>query len=130
MANKFKTMAETSMKPCTIMVGREPMTTDEVVNRELTVVAFGFAPKFDSNGNVIVDEDGVVDEYGVVIFAEEPEKYYGVGKIFTSVCKLWAADYTTAEEASKALAEEGGVKVKFYRDKTKKGNNVTKAEIL
>lgn len=130
MENKFKAMAEASMKPCAIMVGRQPLTTDEVVGRDLTVSGFGFAPKFDSNGSVIVDDDGVVEEYGVVVFAEEPDKYYGVGKIFTNVCRLWAAEYDTVLEASEALAQAGGVKVRFYRDKTKKGNNVTKAEIL
>lgn len=130
MENKFKTMAEAAMKPCPLMVNREPLTTDDVVNRELTVIAFGFAPKFDNNGNAIVDKDGVPDEYGVILFAEEPQKYYAVGKIFTNVCKMWAAGYRTVAEASEDLAKEGGVRVKFYRDKSKNGNSMTRAEIL
>lgn len=126
---KEKAQATTLLAP--IMVGREKMKTEEVVNRELTIVGFDFAPKFDKDGNQIVNEvTGEVDTFGVIIFNEEPEKYYCVGTVFTKVCRAWMEGFKSPEEASEALATEGGVKVKFTKSNTKNGNNLTAVEIL
>lgn len=121
---------ETSLSP--VMVGREKLDTEDIVGKELTIIEFGFAPKFDQSGNRIVDETtGEVETFGVVIFAEMPEKYYGVGTVFTKVCQAWAAGFNNDPVvASQALAAEGGVKVRFTPSKTKKGNNLTAVEIL
>lgn len=131
MAFDFKKAAQKEVSLSEIMVGREKLSTEEVIGRELTIDAFDFAPKFDNDGNRIIDEStGEVDEFGVITFVEEPGKYYCVGSVFTKVCKAWAAGFATTEEASKALKESGGVKVKFSPSKTKKGNNLTAVEIL
>lgn len=129
--NKFKQQAQEATLLSPIMKDREKMATEDVVGRELTIVGFNFAPKFDEKGYAIVDsETGQPDEFGVVIFSEEPDKYYCVGAVFTKVCKLWAADYPTVKEASDALAASGGVKVKFSEGKTKRGNNLVNVDIL
>ena len=113
------------------MVGREKLETEQVINKELTIIAFDFAPKFDQSGNRIVDPNtGEVDEFGVVVFKEMPDHYYCVGAVFTKVCKAWESAFSSAAEASEALAAEGGVRVKFTPSKTKKGNNLTAVEIL
>lgn len=121
---------ETSLSP--IMVGKEKLETDDIIGRELTIIGFDFAPKFDKNGQPIVDEStGEIDTFGVVVFKEEPNKYYCVGTVFTKVCKTWVAEFDgNAEEASIALEESGGVKVRFSSSKTRKGNNLTSVEIL
>lgn len=131
MSFNFKQVAQENTLLSAIMVGREKLDTEQVINKELTIVAFDFAPKFDQSGNRIIDEsNGAIDEFGVVVFAEMPDKYYCVGTVFTKVCKAWASMFNSPAEASAALAAEGGVRVKFTQSKTKKGNNLTAVEIL
>lgn len=127
----FKQVAQENTLLSAIMVGREKIDTDDIVNRELTIIAFDFAPKFDKEGRPMIDpETGEVDTFGVVVFREEPGKYYCVGTVFTKVCKAWAAGFMNPVEASEALENEGGVKVIFRPSKTKKGNNLTSVEII
>lgn len=131
MSINFKKVAQENTLLSPIMVGRDKLETEEVINKELTIVVFDFAPKFDQTGNPVVDEKtGEVDTFGVVVFKEMPEKYYCVGSVFTKVCRAWAAPFESAKDASEALTAEGGVKVKFTPSKTKKGNNLTAVEIL
>lgn len=130
MAFNFKKTAQEKTQLSAIMAGRSKLETDDVVGKDLTIVAFDFAPKFDEHGNPIVDENGEVDTFGVVVFKEIPDSYYGVGAVFTKVCKAWMDEFKTPAEASAALEAEGGVRVKFTHSKTKRGNNLTAVEIL
>lgn len=131
MAFDFKKVAQENTSLSPVMVGKDKLETDEILNKDLTIIEFGFAPKFDKEGNVVVDDStGEVDTFGVVVFKEIPNKYYCVGTVFTKVCKAWAAGFDGPEEASVALESEGGVKVRFTPSKTKKGNNLTAVEIL
>lgn len=131
MSFNFKQVAQENTLLSPIMVGKEKIDTDDIINKELTIIGFDFAPKFDKEGNVIVDQStGEVDNFGVVVFKEIPDKYYCVGAVFTKVCKAWAAPFDSPEQASEALSAEGGVRVKFTPSKTKKGNNLTAVEIL
>lgn len=131
MAFDFKKSAQETTLLSPIMVGRDKLETEDILNQDLTIIGFNFAPKFDEKGRPVVDDDtGAVDTFGVVVFAEYPDKYYCVGTVFTKVCKTWAAAFSSPEEASDALADEGGVKVRFTSAKTKKGNNLTAVEIL
>ena len=127
----FKQSAQESTLLCKLMQGREKLETSDVVGKELTIIGFDFAPKFDQQGNRVIDEmTGEQDEFGVVIF-KEIEGYYGVGTVFTKVCKVWAAAYDgDADAASVDLARSGGVKVRFSEGKTKRGNNLVNVEIL
>lgn len=127
----FKKSAQESTLLSPIMVGRDKLETEDILEQELTIIAFDFAPKFDDKGKPIIDEStGEADTFGVIVFSEMPDKYYCVGTVFTKVCHTWAAAFTSAEEASEALEAEGGVRVKFTSGKTKKGNNLTQVEIL
>lgn len=131
MSFNFKKVAKENTALSAIMVDREKLETEEILNQELTVVGFDFAPKFTKSGETIVDQStGEVDTFGVVIFKEYPGKYYAVGSVFTKVCHAWAAGFSSTEEASEALNAEGGVRVMFTASKTKKGNNLTAVEIL
>lgn len=127
----FKQVAQNTSSLSPIMAGREKLSTEDILDKVLTVVEFGFAPKMDQDNNVIINpETDVPEEYGVLVFSEMPGYYYSVGTIFTNICKAWAAGFDTTENASKALAESGGVKVRFVPGKTKNGNNLTKVLIL
>ena len=132
MAFNFKQVAEQSTLLCKLMQGREKLDTEDVINKELTITGFDFAPKFDKDGNPMTDpETGFTDTFGVVIFAEHPDKYYCVGTVFTKVCKAWASGFSgSAEAASSELAKSGGVRVRFESGKTKKGNNLVNVKIL
>lgn len=131
MSFDFKKAAQETTLLSPVMLGRDKLETPDVINQELTIIEFGFAPKFDAQGHPVVDDStGEVDTFGVVVFAEKPNHYYCVGTVFTKVCHVWAAEFPTAEEASAALRESGGVRVKFTDSKTKKGNNLTAVEIL
>lgn len=133
MANfNFKQVAQESTLLCKLMQGREKLTTDDVIGKELTIVAFDFAPKFDNDGNPVADPStGEQDVFGVVTFEELPENYYNVGTVFTKVCKAWASAFSgEAEAASAALAKDGGVKVRFTAGRTKRGNNLVNVEII
>lgn len=130
MAFNFKKVAEESTLLSPIMAGRDKLETDAIIDKELTVVGFDFAPKFDEQGRPIIEDDGTVDTFGVVVFREFPDCYYCVGAVFTKICKAWAAEFESAAKASEALAQSGGVKVRFRNSKTKRGNNLTSVEIL
>lgn len=131
MAFDFKKTAMENTLLSPLMVNRKKLDTDDIIGKELTITAFGFAPKFDQNGNPsIIQETGEVDTFGVVVFKEHPENYYCVGAVFTKVCKAWAAEFDSTETASEALEKSGGVRVRFTASKTKKGNNLTAVEIL
>lgn len=128
----FKKAAQENTVLCAIMAGKKKLDTRDVVGRELTVIGFDFAPKYDEKkGEFIINPaTGEPDTYGVVVFAEHPDSYYSVGTVFTKVCRAWAAGYDTAEEASADLVEYGGVKVMFTQTKAKNGNNLTTVQIL
>lgn len=127
----FKKAAQEATVQCPIMAGREKISTEEAINTRLTVVAFDFAPKYDKNGEPIVNPStGEADTYAVVIFKEFPDNYYCAGTVFTKVCRAWMADFETAEQASEALDEYGGVEIMLRARKTKSGNNITTVDIL
>lgn len=131
MSFNFKQVAQENTLLSAIMVGKEKLETEDILDKELTIIGFDFAPKFDQQGKPVVDPStGEVDTFGVVVFSEYPDKYYCVGAVFTKVCHAWAAGFDSLQEASTALAAEGGVRVKFSASKTKKGNNLTAVDIL
>ena len=128
----FKQAAQKETALSRIMVGRKKLETEEIINKELTIVGFDFAPKFDEYGKRIVDDStGEQDEFGVVVFKEYPDAYYSVGTVFTKVCKAWASEFGgDAISASEELSKYGGVRVRFSPSRTKRGNNLTAVEIL
>ena len=130
--SKFKKVAQDATVLCPLMSGREKMTTRDVTKEdELTIIAFGFAPKFDDDGQPIVNPDtGEVDTYAVLVFAEYPDMYYTAGHVMTKVCKAWMDGYDTSEEASEDLKDDGGVKVKFTESKTHRGNNIVVCDFI
>ena len=131
MSFDFKKVAQEQTLLSPVMMNREKLSTEEVVNKELTIIEFGFAPKFDEDGSPVIDQStGESDTFGVVIFDEMPDRYYCVGSVFTKVCHSWAAGFESVAEASEALKNEGGVKVRFSEGKTKRGKNLVKVDIL
>lgn len=128
----FKQAAQEATVLCKLMQGRDKLDTQDVVGKDLTIIAFDFAPKFDQQGNPVVEmTTGEQDVFGVVVFKEYPDNYYNVGTVFTKVAKTWAEEYKgDTVQASVDLAAQGGVTVRFTEGKTKRGNNLVNVEIL
>ena len=131
MSFNFKQAAQESTLLSKIMSNRTKLETEEILDQPLTVIGFDFAPKFDQQGNPVVNDNGEIDTFAVVIFKELPERYYCCGTVFSKVCHNWAEGFSgDADAASSALEKAGGVLVRFSTGKTKKGQNLTTVEIL
>lgn len=135
MANRFTKKAMETTGTSYLQMGKEKIKTEDLVGKELTVIGFDFSASYkkadDGKYYPQVDpETGEVSTYAIVIFKEMPNKYAGMGTIFTQVCRAWASDFGSVREASDALAAEGGVKVRFFSGKTQDGRNVTNVCIL
>lgn len=127
----FKKVAQQATSLSPIMAGREQLKGDDLMGRELTVIGFDFAPSMDDKGNAKVNPfTGETETYGVLIFEEYPGGYYNGGAIITNICRAWLGPFESAEEASEALLNEGGVKIKLEPGRTKRGNNITRVIII
>lgn len=125
----FKELATAAVTLSPLMNNAEPLKTDDVTRRDLTIVNFDLVPKFDQNG-IPVMIDGEQDTYSVVTFKEEPGKYYCGGLVLTKICKAWAERCGDVESAATMLGESGGVAVRFEKTRTKNGNTLVTPVIL
>lgn len=125
MANfNFKESAKKELSLSPLMNDREKLDTDEILGKELTVIAFDFVTTADKK----TKENKT---YPVVIFEELPDKFYLGGTLLAKVFHMWASEFDgDFEECSAALAESGGVKFRFSKGKTSDGNNLVKLEVL
>ena len=130
----FRKAAQQETSLCPLMAGRNKLSTDDVVGRELTIIAFDFAPSIDKKtGKIQADPlTGEAITYGVVILKEIPDSYYCVGTVFTKVCRAWAANFDgDATKASEELEAYGGVQVLFEKGKSAStGNPLVNVKIL
>lgn len=125
---KLAEMAREALTACPLMVGRTALKTQDVLNKDLTVICIDFAPKVDkATKHPVVLESGEVATYPVVVFQEYPSNFYGAGLLFDKAARMWLAAYGTIEELNKALEAEGGVSVRFY---SIVGKNYTGVEFL
>ena len=112
--------AELSLSP--LATGRAKVDTQDLIGKELTIVAFDFA--------TIIDE-GTEKTFPILLFKEMPDKYYCGGILLSKLCSAWAAEYGgDIESASNDLGASGGVAVRFKATRTKSGNNLTTIEVV
>lgn len=132
MSANFRSLAQDSVSLSPIMAGKTKIETEELVGKKLNIIEFGFAPKFDRSGAMIVDTTtGEADVFAVVVFKEYPANYYCCGKILTKICKVWSGEYEgDTELASDELFQNGGVDIKLTKTTTKAGNNLVAVEVL
>ena len=123
----------------TLHIGTQLMT-DDIVSRNLTVTACGFAsvPVYDDNnepvyqsgpnGEIVVDDDGCPiqarSEYPVFRFKEYPEAYYNGGTMAAKNVIAWAKacgddiSNPTLPLTNAKIEEVGGIPVRFeWREK-------------
>lgn len=107
----FKKVAQLALSDCLLKAGRQPLKTEDVIGKTLTVVAADI-------GMGTNKKTGEPQEYGVVVFAEYPDNYYSGGKLLSKTIMALRdmPDFNgDMEELSAALAEQGGLQMRFYQ---------------
>jgi hypothetical protein len=118
----FREIAAKTLSMSDLMDGREKITTEQLIGQTVTVTEFDFAT---------ITDRGEEKTFPVLIFKEFPNNYYCGGTLLAKMCMAWAAEYDgDVASASNALADEGGVQIRFTAGKTKSGNNLTNITVL
>lgn len=118
----FKALAQQELSMSVLMAGREQLKTDDIIGKELTIIAFDMA---------VITDHGEEKIFPVILFKEMPDHYYNGGTLLKKLCDVWAAEYGgDYTGASEDLEKSGGVKVRFKASKTKGGNNLTTIDVL
>lgn len=118
----FREIAAKTLSLSDLMAGREKITTEQLIGQTVTVIEFDFAT---------ITDRGEEKTFPVLIFKEFPNHYYCGGTLLAKMCMAWSAEYDgDVAAASNALADEGGVQIRFTAGKTKSGNNLTNITVL
>lgn len=126
----FRKIAKIQTLASPLYEGRKQLETEEIIGEVLTIDEFSKA---------FITEDGMIKEYGVLTFKEQPGYFYNTGLSFSNIIDAWIAGfgdesvdiYDRIEMSNEAYRESGDeIRVKFSETKTKGGNNFTKVEIL
>lgn len=118
----FKKIAVQELSLSPLMAGRDQLKTDDLLNKEVTIVEFDFAH---------ITDKGQEKVYPVMLLEEYPDNYYNGGTLMMKLCTAWAAAYDgDCEAASADLRESGGVRVRIRSTKTRSGNNLTTVDVL
>lgn len=116
----FKSKAVSATTLSKLMENRTKISNDELMTKYpegVTVTGFDW----------MKGDDG---KYPVCVFSENENECFFGGTAMTSICDAWMDGYNSPEECSEALAKEGGVKLKFTKDKTKQNRSFTKVEVV
>lgn len=116
---KDKAKNSTALSP--YMQGRENIKVDEIIGKELTIKAIDNIYL----NNTITGERELVP---IIIFEELPDNFIFGGSVWQNIISEWLEDMTI-EEVNENLIQEK-IKVKMEKGRTKKGNNITKVNIL
>ena len=117
---KFSDKAKAAIQLSDLLVGRNKVGTDDIIERF-------------PQGFTIADFDIINDgknEYPAFTIKEDPDLCFFGGAILKSMADSWLEGYETLEECRNDFRLDGGVAVRMYTGKTKKGNNITKVDIL
>lgn len=118
----FKALAQQETTLSQLMTGRDKVDIEYVIEKfpeGVTIVAFDF-----------ITMEGKT--FPVINIKEDDKLFFFGGAVFTNICNVWMSAFgsTNCEEVSKALAEQGGVKVTMAQGKTKKGNSITTVTVV
>lgn len=119
-------------------VAREATSLSPLIEKRTKMPISDIIEKYPDGINVTgfdlidgTDNDGNPTTYPVIVFAEEDDKFAFGGLVMKNVCHAWLAHFEgDIDTCNAALKANGGVKLKFTRDKTKKGREVTKVEVV
>lgn len=125
--NNFSKIAMRETTLSELMVGREKVTTDDVIKNYpegVTITQFDIIEMYDEKKKENV-------AFPVFTIKEDDSVCFFGGCIFTKIVNAWLEQYDgDIAGASLDLQECGGVKVRLSSRKTKAGNNLTSVEII
>ena len=123
---KFSESAKKSVGGSEVIAGKEKIDMDTLI------AAYKNGITITGADLVTTTENDEKKQFAVCTFAEEPTKYFSAGMSLTQVVVNWFKDFDLEDgvQLSKQLKEEGGVKVKFVKKKTKSGRTFTEVEVL
>lgn len=114
----FKKLAQEAVASSSVMANRTKISTDDVLNKVLTITDFDIVP-------------GTKGPHAVVLFSEFSANYYNGGKALTAMCNKWVDAYDGDIDLCRAeLSADGGVKVSLSRIITKDGNPFTTVTVI
>ena len=121
----LKNVAKETITLSVLMVGRESISTPEVIEK--------FPKGFTVEDFDIVD--AVIDEkpahYAVITIGEDDSVYYTCGIIITKMIDAYVDECGSLEQARANYVKEEKLKLKLTEGKNKSGkNNLTKVDIL
>lgn len=123
--SRFTETAREATSKSFVMEGKTKVKMGEIISKYpegVTIVAFDIMSTI-KNGKSIT--------YPALNIAEDNTIFFCGGFILNKICQDWADLYAgNCKAASKDLADDGGVKVKFTKTTTKEGNNLTSVEII
>lgn len=108
-----------------LMNGREKGMTTDVINQKLTVQAVDLTRLLNNN-------TGEIEDVPVIIFKEISDKFYFGGTVWRQIIEGWIELYDSPaplKDVNDDLQKENVV-VEITSGRTKKGNNITRVEVL
>lgn len=120
---KERAKAVTSLSD--LMSGREKGSTSDLINQKLTVQAVDLTRLLNNN-------TGEIEDVPVIIFKEITDKFYFGGTVWKQIIESWVELYDTPtplKDINNDLHAENVV-VEITSGRTKKGNNITRVEVL
>ena len=120
---KERAKAVTSLSD--LMNGREKGNTSDLIDKKLTVQAVDLTRLLNNN-------TGELEDVPVIVFKEIADKFYFGGTVWKQIIESWVELYDTTtplKEVNEDLQKENVI-VEITNGRTKKGNNITRVEIL
>ena len=126
MANlsNLKEIVKAGLKLSNLMDGAEKLSTNDVVDKELTM---NDCDSIQFSRFVGYDNDKAVKEnvsYSICTFAEFPNKFYNCGSVLGNIC-----DQIIANDMREELRATG-LKIRLYRDFNGSGFEMTMVDLL
>ena len=121
MASRLENAARNAISDGSIMSGREPIKTEEIIAKYPEGVCITAIAKNTYNGST----------YPVFTFAEEPSKYFSGGTLLSQmVDKMLDNEYDGNMSELNSDLQREYLKIKLEKKKTKRGYNLTRPIIV
>ena len=126
MPNMFANLARKATTLSPIIEGKTKISVSDIIATYpdgITIDGFDMI-----NGT---DQNGEASTYPVFTFIEDSARFGFGGAVLKNIVNSWLAAFDgDIESCTKALAANGGVKLKFAQGRTKSGRNVTTIEVI
>lgn len=126
MGNMFTNLARKATTLSPIIEGKTKISVAEIIDKYpdgITLTNFDIISGTDQNGESTT--------YPVFTFSEDDTRFGFGGSVLKNIINAWLAAFDgDVEGCSKALASNGGVKMKFAQGRTKAGRSITTIDVI